>query len=102
MRIWGFALLLALVAILSKLVGCGLGAKLCKFTWKESIQTGVGMISRGEVALIVAEKGRQCGLIDEDMFAPVILVVIVTTLVTPILLKVAFKERGNKPVEAEV
>lgn len=101
-RIWGFALLLALVAILSKLVGCGLGAKLCKFTWKESIQTGVGMISRGEVALIVAEKGRQCGLIDEDMFAPVILVVIVTTLVTPILLKVAFKERGNKPVEAEV
>ncbi|MDD6194216.1 MAG: cation:proton antiporter, partial [Lachnospiraceae bacterium] len=57
-RIWGFALLLALVAILSKLVGCGLGAKLCKFTWKESIQTGVGMISRGEVALIVAEKGR--------------------------------------------
>lgn len=102
MHIWGFALLLALVAVLTKLVGCGLGAKLCRFTWKESIQTGVGMISRGEVALIVAEKGRQCGMIDEEMFAPVILVVIVTTLITPILLKVAFKEHGNKPVEAEV
>ena len=101
-HIWGFAFLLALVAILTKLVGCGLGAKLCKFTWKESIQTGVGMVSRGEVALIVAEKGRQCGLIDDDMFAPVILVVIVTTLVTPILLKVAFNEHRNKPVEAEV
>lgn len=102
MHIWGFALLLALVAVLTKLVGCGLGAKLCHFTWKESIQTGVGMISRGEVALIVAEKGRQCGMIDEEMFAPVILVVIVTTLITPILLKVAFKERNDKPVEAEV
>ena len=101
-HIWGFALLLALVAVLTKLVGCGLGAKLCHFTWKESIQTGVGMISRGEVALIVAEKGRQCGMIDEEMFAPVILVVIVTTLITPILLKVAFKERNDKPVEAEV
>lgn len=101
-HIWGFALLLALVAVLTKLVGCGLGAKLCRFTWKESIQTGVGMISRGEVALIVAEKGRQCGMIDEEMFAPVILVVIVTTLITPILLKVAFKERNDKPVEAEV
>lgn len=100
-HIWGFALLLALVAVLTKLVGCGLGAKLCRFTWKESIQTGVGMISRGEVALIVAEKGRQCGMIDEEMFAPVILVVIVTTLITPILLKVAFKERNDKPVEAE-
>ena len=93
---------MALVAVLTKLVGCGLGAKLCRFTWKESIQTGVGMISRGEVALIVAEKGRQCGMIGEEMFAPVILVVIVTTLITPILLKVAFKEHGNKPVEAEV
>ena len=101
-HIWGFALLLALVAVLTKLVGCGLGAKLCRFTWKESIQTGVGMVSRGEVALIVAEKGRQCGMIDEEMFAPVILVVIVTTLITPILLKVAFKERNDKPVEAEV
>lgn len=101
-HIWGFALLLALVAVLTKLVGCGLGAKLCHFTWKESIQTGVGMVSRGEVALIVAEKGRQCGMIDEEMFAPVILVVIVTTLITPILLKVAFKERNDKPVEAEV
>lgn len=100
LKIWLFAVILTLIAIISKMVGCGLGAKVCKFTWKESLQTGVGMISRGEVALIVAEKGRQVGLISEDLFAPIILVVIVTTLITPILLKVVFK--GDEPAESAV
>lgn len=100
LKIWLFAVILTLIAIISKMVGCGLGAKICKFTWKESLQTGVGMISRGEVALIVAEKGRQVGLISEDLFAPIILVVIVTTLITPILLKVVFK--GDEPAKSAV
>ena len=100
LKIWLFAVILTLIAIISKMVGCGLGAKICKFTWKESLQTGVGMISRGEVALIVAEKGRQVGLISEDLFAPIILVVIVTTLITPILLKIVFK--GDEPAESAV
>ena len=98
LKIWLFAVILTGIAIITKMIGCGLGAKICKFTWKESLQTGVGMISRGEVALIVAEKGRQVGLINEDLFAPIILVVIITTLITPILLKVVFK--GEKPAEA--
>ena len=98
LKIWLFAVILTVIAIITKMIGCGLGAKICKFTWKESLQTGVGMISRGEVAMIVAEKGRQVGLISEDLFAPIILVVIVTTLITPILLKVVFK--GEKPAEA--
>ncbi len=97
---WLFAVILTLVAILTKLIGCGLGAKICRFTWKESLQTGVGMISRGEVALIVAEKGRQCGLIDENMFAPIILVVIITTLVTPVLLKMAFHMKEETATQA--
>ncbi len=97
-ELWIFAIILTVVAILTKVVGCGLGAKVCKFTWKESVQIGVGMISRGEVALIVADKGRQLGLINTDMFAPVVLVVIVTTLITPILLKVVFKDK--KEVQA--
>ena len=100
LKVWMFAVSLTLIAIISKMVGCGLGAKICKFTWKESLQTGVGMISRGEVALIVAEKGRQVGLISEDLFAPIILVVIVTTLITPILLKVVFK--GDEPAKSAV
>lgn len=98
LKIWLFAVILTVIAIITKMIGCGLGAKICKFTWKESLQTGVGMISRGEVALIVAEKGRQVGLISEDLFAPIILVVIITTLITPILLKVVFK--SEKPAEA--
>ena len=100
LKVWMFAVILTLIAIISKMVGCGLGAKICKFTWKESLQTDVGMISRGEVALIVAQKGRQVGLISEDLFAPIILVVIVTTLITPILLKVVFK--GDEPAESAV
>ncbi|MCR4611383.1 MAG: cation:proton antiporter, partial [Lachnospiraceae bacterium] len=111
-QLWLFAVVLTIVAIISKLVGCGLGAKACKFNWKESMQIGVGMISRGEVALIVASKGQQVGLIDEHLFAPIVIMVIVTTLITPILLKIVFKDKdGNiskdggddkEPVENEV
>lgn len=92
---WLFAGVLTLVAIISKLVGCGLGARACKFTRRESVQIGVGMVSRGEVALIVASKGQQVGLIDGDLFAPIVIMVIVTTLITPILLKVAFKDKND-------
>ena len=94
-NMWMFAVVLTLVAIISKLVGCGLGAKICKFKWKESLQIGVGMVSRGEVALIVASKGQQVGLIDGDLFAPIVIMVIVTTLMTPILLKLAFKDKNG-------
>jgi Kef-type K+ transport system membrane component KefB len=87
----GFAVLLLIVAILTKVVGCGLGAKLCKYTNKESLQIGIGMISRGEVALIVAQKGYQNGMLDDTLFAAIVFVVIITTLITPILLKISMK-----------
>lgn len=86
-----FSIVLLVIAILTKVIGCGLGAKLCRFTSHESICVGVGMISRGEVALIVAQKGSQAGLVDAHMFPAVVLVVIVTTLITPILLKLVMK-----------
>lgn len=82
-----FSLILLAVAILTKIIGCGIGAKLCGFDKKESIQVGVGMISRGEVALIVAQKGYDIGLIDANMFPPIVIVVIATTVITPIVLK---------------
>ena len=90
---FSFTILICVVAILSKIIGCGLGAKLCHYSNKESLQIGVGMISRGEVALIVANKGIKSGLMDERLFAPMIVMVIVTTLLTPILLKFVFAER---------
>lgn len=100
LNMWIFAIVLTLAAIISKLFGCGLGAKASKFTWKESIQVGVGMVSRGEVALIVASKGQQVGLIDGELFAPIVIMVIVTTLITPILLKIAFRDKPEKEATA--
>lgn len=91
--IFSFALLA--VAIITKIVGCGLGAKLMGFNWSDSLSIGLGMVSRGEVALIVAQKGAQVGLIDSSLFPPIVLVVIVTTLITPILLKLFMKSPGE-------
>lgn len=82
-----FSLLLLAVAIITKVIGCGLGAKLCGFTNKESVQVGAGMISRGEVALIVAQKGYAMGLMSAALLPPVVLVVIATTVITPVILK---------------
>lgn len=96
-----FAILLLIVAILSKIFGCALGAKLCKYSNRESIQIGTGMISRGEVALIVANKGIAMGLMLPEFLAPVVIVVVVTTIVTPILLKVVFNNK-SKSVDLNV
>ena len=82
-----FSILLLIVAILTKIIGCGLGARICGFTKRESFQVGVGTISRGEVALIVAQKGNAMGLMSAALFPAVVLVVIATTIITPVLLK---------------
>ena len=85
-----FTAALLLVSVISKLVGCGLGAKLCRFTNRESIQVGVGMVCRGEVALIVANRGLSLGVLSPVMMTPVIITVIGGTILTPVLLKLAF------------
>lgn len=92
-----FAVVLTIVAIFSKVAGCGLGAKLCHYSNEESLQIGVGMISRGEVALIVATKGAGLGLISTELFGPVVIVVVVTTIITPVLLKAVFRPKGQPP-----
>lgn len=88
-----FSVLLILAAVASKVVGCGLGARFCGYTGKDALRIGVGMISRGEVALIVANKGIASGLMNDAFFGPVVLVVIVTTVITPILLKLVYKSK---------
>ncbi len=94
--IWIFSVVLLLIAILTKVVGCGIGARICGCNSREALQVGIGMVSRGEVALIVAQKGYACGLLDNVLFAPIVLVVIVTTLLTPILLKIVMKDGGGR------
>ena len=86
-----FAAVLTIVAILTKVIGCGLGAKLCHYKNYQAIRIGVGMISRGEVALIVASKGEALGLMGTKLMGPVVIVVIITTTIAPILLKPVFK-----------
>lgn len=83
-------IILTTVAIITKIIGCGLGAKLCNYTRKETIQIGTGMISRGEVALIVASKGLELGLMSVYFLGPIIIMVIFTTIITPVLLKIVF------------
>lgn len=86
-----FSVLLLIVAVATKVVGCGLGAKMCKFSNEEALQIGVGMVSRGEVALIVASKGASIGLMSNAIFGPIVIMVVATTILTPILLKLVFK-----------
>lgn len=94
-----FAVLLTIIAILSKIVGCYTGARMCRFNNRESIQIGTGMVSRGEVALIVANKGKALGLVNDILFAPIIIMVVVTTIVAPIMLKIAFKDKHHTTPE---
>ena len=91
-----FSLVLLVVAILSKVIGCGIGAKLTGFSSSDSFKIGIGMISRGEVALIVAQKGSSAGLVDAHLFPAIVFVVIVTTLITPILLKFVMKDNSDQ------
>ena len=83
----GFAVALVVVAVLTKVVGCGVGAKACKYSNKDCVRIGAGMVSRGEVALIVAAKGNAIGLISADLMGPIVIVVVITTIISPILLK---------------
>lgn len=95
-----FSIILLAVAVFTKILGAGLGARICKYTRHEAINIGIGMVSRGEVALIVAQKGYNLGLIDHDMFSPIILMVVVTTILTPVVLKYTMSKKDNDSVEA--
>lgn len=90
-----FAIVLTVVAILTKIIGAGIGAKMCHFSNEECIQIGTGMVSRGEVALIVASKGAALGVLSNVLLGPIVIVVVVTTIISPILLKLAFRDKEN-------
>ena len=98
-----FSVLLLVISVISKLVGCGLGAKACGFTGRESMQVGMGMVCRGEVALIVANRGLSMGVLSSAMMTPVVITVVGGTILTPILLKLVFRgEPQEKLVESSL
>lgn len=86
-----FSLCFVAVGLITKVIGCGLTAKLMGYNLNESLKVGVGMMTRGEVALIVAQKGLSVGMLDEKYFASVILLIIVSSVTTPIVLKILYK-----------
>lgn len=93
-----FSIGFVLVALLTKIIGCGLVAKLCRFNMRDSLKVGVGMMTRGEVALIVAQKGLAVGLLEPVYFTSVILLIICSSIATPLILKLLYK---GEPLEEE-
>lgn len=85
-----------LVALITKIIGCGLVGRLCKFGFRDSLKIGVGMMTRGEVALIVSQKGLSVGLLTPVYFTSVILLIIVSSISTPIILKILYAEKSRE------
>lgn len=89
----GLIVFLSILAILTKLIGASVGAKLSGFNWNSSLGIGSAMVSRGEVALIIAAIGLESSLLTQDMFTVIIVVVLITTIVTPPMMKWFFKPK---------
>lgn len=92
----GLIIILSILAIATKLVGGAMGAKVAGFDWLSSMGIGAAMVSRGEVALIIAGIGLETGLLNRDLFAALVVVVLVTTIVTPPMMKWIFSRTGSE------
>jgi Kef-type K+ transport system membrane component KefB len=93
-------IVLFIVAVISKVIGAGFGAHLAGFSRAGALRVGVGMISRGEVGLIVASIGVREAIISQEVFTVVVVLVLLTTLVTPLLLRYVFPRPIAAPVPA--
>lgn len=95
-RLFAFCICFVLVALGAKILGCGLVSKLCRYSVSDSFKIGVGMMTRGEVALIVSQKGLAAGLLTADYFTAVILLILVSSIATPIILKLLYARDDKK------
>ena len=95
-----FSIGFVIVAMLSKVIGCGLVSKCFRYSWIDCLKIGAGMMTRGEVALIITNKGLGLGIIDSSYFTAVILLIIVSSIVTPIVLKLLFGKTDGKSEQA--
>lgn len=87
-----FSIGFVIVALITKIIGCGLAGLITKHSPKDSLRISIGMMTRGEVALIVSQKGLSAGLIESSYFTSVILLIMISSIITPILLKLVFHE----------
>lgn len=94
-----FSVGFVLVALLTKIIGCGIMARMCNIKTKHALKVGIGMMTRGEVALIVAQKGLSVGLLDPVYFTSVIFLIIISSILTPILLKLLYSKWPDESLE---
>lgn len=94
-----FCICFVIVALLAKIIGCGLAAKVCRYNMSDSLKIGVGMMTRGEVALIVAQKGLAADLLTSDYFMAVILLILFSSIATPIILKFLYNKDEKSPAK---
>lgn len=99
LSIFLFSLAFVAVGLITKIIGCGLAARLCRFKGMDALKIGVGMMTRGEVALIVAQKGLSVGLLTPVYFTSVILLIIISSIATPVILKILYaRDRSEEAV----
>ena len=96
-----FCILFVIVGLITKIIGCGLMSRVLGFRGLDAVKIGVGMMTRGEVALIVAQKGLQVGMIESRYFTAVIFLILVSSITTPIVLKLLYsRDSGKRPAKA--
>ena len=89
-----FGCLFIIAGIIGKLIGCGIAAKCCKYSFSDSVKIGVGMMARAEVCLVTASKGA--GIIDNNIMPFIVLLIIITSLLSPIFLKLIYNHDKKK------
>ena len=94
-----FSIGFVIVALITKIIGCGLMSMLFKYRGKDCLKIGVGMMTRGEVALIVSQKGLAVGLLDPIYFTSVILLIVCSSISTPIIMKLLYKGEPDEVIE---
>lgn len=98
--IFGFLFIIA--GILGKILGCGVGAKLTKNSWKDSYRCGLGMMCRAEVCLICANKGISAGIISASIQPFILCLILITSFVTPVLLKQSYKNEIPQEILTDI
>ena len=92
-EVWQFIILFTSITIISKIIGNGIGAKLCGYKKKECLQIGIGMATRGEMAFIMVDEAKRIGMINEEVFSIIVITVFLVTFITPVLLHLSFRKQ---------
>lgn len=101
LELLGFGFAFVVFGLLAKILGCGAGALMCKYSLKDSVRVGFGMMARGEVVLIVAKKGIEAGIIDAKYMFAVVMLIIISSFLTPICLKLLYRKDDATPLELD-